>query len=421
VRHPQPVGTPGGFEEVWRTANHLQSPPLGAHGVFPCAYRVFPDAALPPARARGAAGLGRCSPKSSVPRQTVGHHARAAMYEMGLTTACEGRRGEVPRQSLDIPPTGACSVPFSYTHRPGCSGAHGPAGSWVDFPIPQNPICMGFAKNGLASSQPRRCAPRCRRGVLRRPERRTGPRDHPVYPYCCSQAPAAALPAPFSYTHRPRCSGRHGPAGSWVDFPIPQNSFVCVLLKMGSRARNHAAAPGGPPRPGLPRARPAAAPQGGGWAPRAAYPTPRPTYPMPRPAYPAPRAAYPTPRRPPRTPRSAPQPAYPTPAHRPVLPTRAPRPQTSLPYTYLPRAPPNRLTLYLPPTSPPRAPRPAYPIPPLHSLPSTPHTPACRQWYIAIVNDIYLRYLFVIIYYLYIIRTYLYVNLLIKTAKETPL
>ena len=336
MRHPQPVGTPGGFEEVWRTANHLQSPPLGAHGVFPCAYRVFPDAALPPARARGAAGLGRCSPKSSVPRQTVGHHARAAMYEMGLTTACEGRRGEVPRQSLDIPPTGACSVPFSYTHRRECSGAH-------------------------------------------------------------------------------------GPAGSWVDFPIPQNSFVCVLLKMGSRARNHAAAPGGPPRPGLPRARPAAAPQGGGWAPRAAYPTPRPTYPMPRPAYPAPRAAYPTPRRPPRTPRSAPQPAYPTPAHRPVLPTRAPRPQTSLPYTYLPRAPPNRLTLYLPPTSPPRAPRPAYPIPPLHSLPSTPHTPACRQWYIAIVNDIYLRYLFVIIYYLYIIRTYLYVNLLIKTAKETPL
>jgi len=44
--------------------------------------------------------------------------------------------------------------PFSYTHRPGRSGAHGPAGSGVDFPIPQNSFCMGFAKNGLASSQP---------------------------------------------------------------------------------------------------------------------------------------------------------------------------------------------------------------------------------------------------------------------------
>jgi hypothetical protein len=43
----------------------------------------------------------------------------------------------------------------------------------------------------------------------------------------------------FSYTHRPGRSGPHGPAGSGVDFPIPQNSFVWVLLKMGSRARNH--------------------------------------------------------------------------------------------------------------------------------------------------------------------------------------
>ena len=108
MRHPQPVGTPGGFSEVWRTAKHPQSPPLGAHGVFPCACRVFPDAAQPRQRARGAAGLGWCSPQSSVPRQTVGHHARAAMYEMGLTAAGEGCRGEVPRRCLDIPPTGAC-------------------------------------------------------------------------------------------------------------------------------------------------------------------------------------------------------------------------------------------------------------------------------------------------------------------------
>jgi hypothetical protein len=43
---------------------------------------------------------------------------------------------------------------------------------------------------------------------------------------------------PFSCTHRPGRSGPHGPAGSGVDFPIPQNSFVWVPLKMGSRARS---------------------------------------------------------------------------------------------------------------------------------------------------------------------------------------
>lgn len=104
--------------------------------------------AAPGERAWGAAGLGWCSPQSSVPRQTVGHHARAAMYEMGLTAACEGCRGEVPRLCLDIPPTGACFVPFSYTHRPGRSGRHGPAGSWVDFPIPQKSFVWVLLKLG---------------------------------------------------------------------------------------------------------------------------------------------------------------------------------------------------------------------------------------------------------------------------------
>ncbi|KAL2137933.1 hypothetical protein VTI28DRAFT_7789 [Corynascus sepedonium] len=97
-RRPQPVGTPGGFEQVWRTAKHPHSPPLGAHGVFPCACRVFPDAARTTGRVApvAAAVLRWCSPQSSVPRQTVGHHAKAAMYEMGPTAACEGCRGVVP-------------------------------------------------------------------------------------------------------------------------------------------------------------------------------------------------------------------------------------------------------------------------------------------------------------------------------------
>ena len=85
--------------------------------------------------------------------------------------------------------------------------------------------------------------------------RYTGPA---VHPYCCFQAPVAALPAPFSYTHRPGRSGRHGPAGSGVDFPIPQNSFGCVLPKMGSRACRRAISRHGPggecrmPEGGLP-------------------------------------------------------------------------------------------------------------------------------------------------------------------------
>jgi hypothetical protein len=104
--------------------------------------------AAPGARARGAAVLRWCSPQSSVPRQTVGSHARAAMYEMGPTAACEGRRGEVPRQCLDIPPAGASASPFSYTHRPGRSGRHGPAGWGVGFPIPQNSFGCVLQKRG---------------------------------------------------------------------------------------------------------------------------------------------------------------------------------------------------------------------------------------------------------------------------------
>lgn len=61
------------------------------------------------------------------------------MNEMGLEATCEGYRGEVPGRTPDSPPTGS----FSYTHRPARSGAHGPAGSWVDFSIPQNSsVCV---------------------------------------------------------------------------------------------------------------------------------------------------------------------------------------------------------------------------------------------------------------------------------------
>jgi hypothetical protein len=61
-----------------------------------------------------------------------------------------------------------------------------------------------------------------------------------------STSPPQGFLLPFSYTHRPGRSGAHGPAGSGVDFPIPQNSFVWVLLKMGSLARSHAQRCNGP-------------------------------------------------------------------------------------------------------------------------------------------------------------------------------
>jgi len=51
-----------------------------------------------------------CSPQSSVPRQTVGHHARAATYEMGLNNPrrlpCGGAQCEP-----DDPPTGPFHIP----------------------------------------------------------------------------------------------------------------------------------------------------------------------------------------------------------------------------------------------------------------------------------------------------------------------
>jgi hypothetical protein len=64
---------------------------------------------------------------------------------------CQGWASTSPPQGLPAPS-------LSHTHRPPFSGAHGPAGSWVDFPIPQNSFCMRFAKNGLAGSQPPKVA-----------------------------------------------------------------------------------------------------------------------------------------------------------------------------------------------------------------------------------------------------------------------
>ena len=222
---------------------------------------------------------------------------------------------------------------------------------------------MGFAKNRLASSQTSNRAPRTPHRGQNRPECRPGPWANPAYQNTVVvPRPAAALPAPFSYTHRPGRSGSHGPAGSGVDFPVPRISFVWVLLKIGSRAHRRAIAhpePHGhgpwtgclrrrasppdrptlypnapaldrsrhPPRApaGLPyTARPPRAPASLPYTTQPAHPRPpshrtsQPAYPIPPPdhasqlAYPAPpshphsRPAYPIPHRPPHLPADLP-------------------------------------------------------------------------------------------------------------------
>ena len=114
-------------------------------------------------------------------------------------------------KALDILPTGAWF--FSLLVYPPTRAQRGAraGGLWGGFPNPAKLVCMGFAKNGLASSQPHRRAPRTRRGAGSRAE---PPQPwKPTVPSIPLPAPAAALPAPFSYTHRPGRSGLHGPAG----------------------------------------------------------------------------------------------------------------------------------------------------------------------------------------------------------------
>ena len=226
---------------------------------------VFPDAAPSPGlSARSAAVLGWCSPKSSVPRQTVGHHARAANYEMGPTAACEGCRGEVPRR-LDIPPTGALFSFPSYTHRPGRSGAHGPAGSGVDFPVPQNSFVWVWLKMGSRASKNARVGS----GVGHRSRR------EPNAALTVFLLPLAALPPslliypPTGSQWRPRAGGL------WGGFPDPAKLICMAFAKNGLASSHTRGAAGAAPTACLRRL-----PHAG---PRAAYPRPQPAYPTPGP------------------------------------------------------------------------------------------------------------------------------------------
>jgi hypothetical protein len=120
----------------------------------------------------------------------------------------------------------------------------------VDFPTPQNSFVCVSLKIGSRARKRTQSAPQT--GEEARASAR-GTRGFGTKP--AIQSPAvpsarAALPAPFSYTHRPGRSGAHGPAGSGVDFPTPKNPSVCVSLKIGSRARSHTQSAPQSARPG---------------------------------------------------------------------------------------------------------------------------------------------------------------------------
>src|SRR4029434_3096465 len=83
--------------------------------------------------------------QSSVPRRTVGHHARAATYEMGLQqpakAAVERCRGGA---STSPPQSGLGTLPLIYppTNAQGRARAVGQRGGFLN---PAKLICLGFA------------------------------------------------------------------------------------------------------------------------------------------------------------------------------------------------------------------------------------------------------------------------------------
>jgi hypothetical protein len=269
-----------------------------------------------PGESAGAATvLGWCSPQSSVPRQTVGHGARAAKYETGLTAAGEGRRGEVPRRSSTSPPQGLCFSSSLIYPPAGARWLARTGGLWGGFSDPAKLVWVRFAKKwarelaaATAPGDPPkpggpvvRTAPRLARAAAVRNRRFL------IYP-----------PAGAPWVARP--------GGLWGRFS-DRAKLVWVRF-----ARSGLASSGRRRKPG--RVRRAWRARLG--ATRATYPTPRPAYPAPRPptlhpdSYARPNAlsltTYPTPRPPTLHPNSytttnalslttyaKPRPAYPTP------------------------------------------------------------------------------------------------------------
>jgi hypothetical protein len=236
--------------------------------------------------ARAAAVLGWCSPQSSVPRQTVGHHARAAVYEMGQKAACEGCRGEVPGANPTTPPQSTWGLSFSYTHRPGRSGAHGPAGSGVDFPIPQNSFVWVSLEIGSRARTQRTSLVATDQDPRPEPAN-AAPGSEPAQHVQCGAAscPAACLACSFLIYPPTRAQWAARPGGLWGGFPNPAK-LICMGFARNRLASSHTAKMAGRAPRGLAqqphaRGRASAPPWGRARAPQPAYPIPQPAYPIP--------------------------------------------------------------------------------------------------------------------------------------------
>jgi hypothetical protein len=132
---------------------------------------------------------------------------------------------------LDIPPAGACDPPLS--HIPTGLGAVARTGRRAVGRISgsrKTQLC-GFRKKWARELAP----------AIRTTTNREMGSAHHQPPRPSNAHPRQPWLPPFSHTHRPGCSGSHGPAGCGADFRIPQNSIVRVSQKMGSRARQGAA------------------------------------------------------------------------------------------------------------------------------------------------------------------------------------
>ena len=171
------------------------------------------------------------------------------------------------RVCLDSPPTGDFGFSFLIYPPTRAQWRARAGGLRGGFPNPAKLICMGFAKNGLASSQPHKGAAPHPAQRAKRPAERDRVAGGPRTLCCGSQAPG--LCSAFSLLIYPPTTEqwRARAGGLRRGFPSSAEPICMGFAKNGLASSHTRKACGGPPA---------------AWA-RAAYPS-RATYPIP-PAY----------------------------------------------------------------------------------------------------------------------------------------
>lgn len=191
---------PVASEEVWRTAKRPQSPPLGARGVFPCAWQEssqMPRPARPGSRARRGAGEVLAAIVSTPADRRAPRESGDVENE--TVAAGDGCRGEVPRATRTSPPQGAAprSLRYPPTELQRVARAGGLKGTFLN---PAKLVCMHFSKNGL----PAKTARRAYIGAI------AGRHPGPLGPRrACLQQPQIAYPTPEAPTLYPEATTLH--------------------------------------------------------------------------------------------------------------------------------------------------------------------------------------------------------------------